>query len=220
MTVDTTGVRHAAWLHIAGFPASSLSTALAIGYAESGLNDKATHNNSNGTVDYGFMQVNSGHRDVITPSVLLNNSWSDPSVNSSFAFTVYQQAGNSFEPWSTFTGGTYQKYLPQAQQDVANLQANGPGYEQNLENHVGSEPAVTGIGAKGEPAFTPEQGNTNPLSGALSGLGSALAGTFTNAISNLVLVLVALVLLVLGVVILLHKDAGKAAGVAVKAALL
>lgn len=81
--------------HDAGFPDGELVTAVAVAIAESGLNERATHRNSNGSVDYGLWQINSVHN---FPEITAGQ-WSDPKVNAQLALRVWHAQG--WDAWST-----------------------------------------------------------------------------------------------------------------------
>jgi hypothetical protein len=42
----------------------------------------------------------------------------DPQTNANAAFAIYQQAGDSFTPWTTFNTGAYSEYLDRAGNEV------------------------------------------------------------------------------------------------------
>lgn len=93
----------------AGFPAEQLTTAVAIGLAESGGNPTATHLNDNGTTDYGLWQIDSVHT-----AILASGDWRDPASNARMALAVWQASGGSWTPWATFTSGAYTGHLAAA----------------------------------------------------------------------------------------------------------
>jgi hypothetical protein len=64
------------------------------------------HYNTNGTLDWGFFQINTVHleRPGLNLSALL-----DCKANIDFAYVLYQERG--FAPWSTYNNGAYRKYL-------------------------------------------------------------------------------------------------------------
>lgn len=95
----------------AGFSGSDLSIAVAIALAESGgdsnaYNPETAAGTPEGMGSYGLWQIylndHPEFRDV---------NLYDPQTNADAAFSVYQKAGNSFKPWSTFKSGKYQDYL-------------------------------------------------------------------------------------------------------------
>lgn len=69
-------------------------------------NCEAWHHNSDGTLDWGYFQINTIHlaRRGVTLRDLL-----DCKANIDFAYRLYTEEG--FQPWSTFVGGQYEKFL-------------------------------------------------------------------------------------------------------------
>ena len=100
----------------AGFPPGDDVTAAAIALAESGGNQNAYNPEtaagaSAGMGSYGLWQIyRTAH-----PEFTIENLY-DARTNASAAFTVYLQAGRSFNPWSTFKSGAYLAYVPDAAQ--------------------------------------------------------------------------------------------------------
>ncbi len=96
----------------AGFVGQDAVTAAAIALAESGGNPNAYNpETAAGTApnmgSYGLWQIYlQAH-----PEFSIENL-KDPKTNASAAFTTYQEAGNSFQPWSTFKSGAYTAYVP------------------------------------------------------------------------------------------------------------
>lgn len=96
----------------AGFPTSQISVAVAVALAESSGNPNAYNpetaaGNAPGQGSYGLWQINlAAHPEF--------ESWNlfDPQANANAAYRVWQQAGGSFSPWTTFRTGTYQAFLP------------------------------------------------------------------------------------------------------------
>ncbi len=86
--------------------ADNLAIAVAIALAESGGRDDATHDNPNGSTDYGLWQINSVHTDILG-----SGDWRDPQVNARMARVVYEQSGAKFTPWSTYNSGAYRLFL-------------------------------------------------------------------------------------------------------------
>ena len=64
------------------------------------------HYNSDGTLDWGYFQINTVHlkRAGVNLRDLL-----DCKANIDFAYVLYRERG--FEPWTTYTSGSYRKYL-------------------------------------------------------------------------------------------------------------
>lgn len=98
----------------AGFSGTDLVTAVAIAYAESSGNPDAV--GDSGT-SYGLWQIHY----TVHPETYTNDPTElfDPQKNANAAFSIFQAAGNSFRPWSTFTNGMYQSHLQQANQEVS-----------------------------------------------------------------------------------------------------
>lgn len=102
----------------AGFQGNDLITAVAIALAESGGNPGVVGDQSitpGGSI--GLWQINLRWHPEYTAAMLV-----DPQTNANAAFAIYQAAGNSFTPWSTFKSGAYTAYLNNAQ-DGANVVA-------------------------------------------------------------------------------------------------
>lgn len=91
----------------AGFSEADIPTVVAISQAESSGRANAVNNaNTNGTSDYGLMQINSVHSDLLG-----KYDWKDPQQNLDMAYQIYKDAGNSFTPWSTYNSGDYNKFM-------------------------------------------------------------------------------------------------------------
>lgn len=87
----------------AGFSGSDLSIAVAIALAESSGNPNAVGDNGD---SIGLWQINLPNHPEYA-----NVDLTDPQTNANAAFAIYQQAGNSFTPWTTFKTGAYQQYM-------------------------------------------------------------------------------------------------------------
>lgn len=91
----------------AGGPSSVAPVAAAIAIAESGGNPAAVGPTWNGDAgSIGLWQIQTGAHPQWTVAQLEN-----PQTNAQAAVSIYQAAGNAFTPWSTYTEGTYLKYL-------------------------------------------------------------------------------------------------------------
>lgn len=88
-------------LRAAGFSPPAAMVGTGIMYAESRRVVEATHRNSNGSTDYGLMQINSIHGYDAKRLV------SDPLYNADCAYKIYKDAGNTWGPWSTYHNGSY-----------------------------------------------------------------------------------------------------------------
>lgn len=89
----------------AGFEGFALVEAVAIAYAESSGDPDAVGDVNRGR-SIGLWQINLRAHPEYTEEEL-----HDPQTNANAAFAVYQQAGNSFTPWTTFNTGAYSKNL-------------------------------------------------------------------------------------------------------------
>ena len=74
-----------------------------IGWAESRLNTEAKNTNTNGTIDRGWLQINSIHVDAGKLSV---EDCFDPLKAAQFAFKL-SSGGTNFKPWVAFNTGAY-----------------------------------------------------------------------------------------------------------------
>jgi hypothetical protein len=74
-----------------------------IGWAESRLRSDAEHTNTNGTIDRGWLQINSIHVDAGKLTVA---DCFDARKSAEFAFKL-SNGGTKFTPWSTFNSGAY-----------------------------------------------------------------------------------------------------------------
>jgi len=97
----------------AGFSGNDLATAVAIALAESSGNPTAVGDlNLTPGGSVGLWQINlKAHPD-------LAGDLTDPQTNANAAYAIYQAAGNSFHPWTTYKTGAYTAYLATAQQVV------------------------------------------------------------------------------------------------------
>ena len=64
------------------------------------------HYNSNGTLDWGYFQINTVHLE--RPGLNLRDLL-DCKANIDFAYQLYQERG--FAPWTTYNSGAYLKFL-------------------------------------------------------------------------------------------------------------
>lgn len=118
----------------AGGPTNQAPTAAAIAEAESGGNPDAaypgqtikpgTGSNTDATGLWQILGVPSG----FTPSELTN-----PLDNAQMAVAKYNQAGDSFTPWQTYTSGAYSQYL-QGDVNPTSVAAEGSTQEQASGN--------------------------------------------------------------------------------------
>jgi hypothetical protein len=102
---------------ISGGKNAPVVIAIAVAWAESSGNTQA-HNSTPPDDSYGLWQVNMygslGPARRRAFGLSDNKDLFSASTNARVAFTIFQQAGNSFRPWSTYGSGAYKQYLDQA----------------------------------------------------------------------------------------------------------
>ena len=108
----------------AGFSGQDLVTAVAVAMAESSGNPDALGDIGIGQGSFGLWQISSKYYPEFGPDF---TTLYDPQTNANAAFQVYQAAGNSFSPWSTFKSGSYQSFLSSVATDVAIAVTQNPG---------------------------------------------------------------------------------------------
>jgi len=83
--------------------------AYAICMAESGGNPVKDNAglNSDGSVDFGLMQVNSIHADMVGGNL---ERLRDPETNIKIAYSL-SKGGSDWTPWSAYNNGKYRKFL-------------------------------------------------------------------------------------------------------------
>ena len=199
----------AGYLYAAGWTGQAWIGAVAIAMAESGLDPSAKGGpNKNGSYDWGLMQINDVHK----PTDLQK---SDAVQNGKLALQIFRARG-TFKDWATFNNGNFVKHMPDAKAGVLAWQKmTKPQKDQVLANDA--------LRNQAHKSFAEKVGISNPVSDVSGAIGNGIngltAGLF-KAGANAAAVVTALVLLVLAVVILTKTTPGKAAGVAVKAAML
>lgn len=121
----------AQYAYNAGFRGDGLSTAVAVAMAESSgdptqLGDVGLENATYGP-SVGLWQirsVNPGYGNATERAQRNAQANLDPSTNATDAYAISRQ-GTNFQPWSTYTGGAYRRYLPQAQAAAQSVTAAG-----------------------------------------------------------------------------------------------
>lgn len=94
----------------AGFEGDDLATAVAVALAESSGNPSAVGDlNITPGGSIGLWQVNLKAHPEYSADEL-----TDPQTNANAAFAIYQAAGGTFRPWSTFNSGAYLAHLDSA----------------------------------------------------------------------------------------------------------
>lgn len=111
-------------VHGAGWRGDDVAIGAAIIMAESRGNPSAINpNNPNGTIDRGLWQINSIHEHR-----LQGGDWFDPAVSTRMARDIYADAGNSWQPWSTYSHwGTAQGFYDEARASINKGIAPVPG---------------------------------------------------------------------------------------------
>lgn len=89
----------------AGFSGQAQSTIIAIAQAESSLNTQARHINADGSVDRGVVQINARWHPEVSDACAY-----DPACAFKAAYRI-SGGGTSFTQWSTFTNGSYLRFL-------------------------------------------------------------------------------------------------------------
>lgn len=115
VTGNLTASQIATYAANAGFTGQDLITAVAIALAESSGNPNAYNpetaaNTPSGQGSYGLWQIYLN----MHPEFAGQNLY-DPQTNANAAFQVYTEAGGTFTPWSTYSGGAYLAQLDAAQ---------------------------------------------------------------------------------------------------------
>lgn len=180
----------------AGFTGNNSIIAAAIAMAESGGNPNAynaelSSNTPLGNGSRGLWQIYGNAHPEYN-----NNSMYNPIDNAKAAFAIYQAAGNSFTPWSTYKSGAYMQYL-------MNTSTNTNG-NSGYNPMPGSSPAQTISGWLGNLGST-LSGN-NPISNAgsfLTNLPSTLSAWFAKGEMLIVIVIIGLI----GLYLLLEQPA-------------
>lgn len=102
----------------AGFQGDDLATAVAVALAESGGNPQAYNPEKaarapEGMGSFGLWQIyKNAHPEFAGENLF------DPQTNAAAAFAIYQAAGSSFGPWSTFKNGAYSARLDAVNQTL------------------------------------------------------------------------------------------------------
>jgi hypothetical protein len=125
----------------AGFSGSALNTAVAVALAESSGNPNVigdTNLTPGGSV--GLWQINLAAHPEYDASSLM-----DPQANADAAFDIYQQAGGSFTPWTTFNTGAYTAALPSTPTSI-NIGDDLNVETSSLADSLGIDPNVLLIG--------------------------------------------------------------------------
>lgn len=94
-----------------GFPttdSNNFAVCIAIAKAESSGRTDAVNHNTDGSTDKGLWQINSVHDDMMS-----GQDRFDPNVNARLMMLISNN-GSNWQPWSTYTNGAYQNFIPEA----------------------------------------------------------------------------------------------------------
>lgn len=95
----------------AGFRGDALATEVAIMWAESGGANINSRPNADGSVDRGYMQLNSKAQAIFSDACA-----ADLQCSENAAHAIYQGWGNTFKAWAAHENGSYWKFLGAARQ--------------------------------------------------------------------------------------------------------
>ena len=122
------------WVQAGGNPAYK-AIAAAIAMAESGGQQYATDNDSNGTQDRGYWQINSSHGSLST---------FDPLGNARAAISISSN-GSNWTPWTTYTSGAYLQYLTAGQASSSTAKTGTTSKASSLTAMTGTTSSATGV---------------------------------------------------------------------------
>lgn len=152
-----------------GWPWDKVGWVIAVAFAESSWDTEAVHPNSNGTTDYGLMQVNTVHKNLVNffpPS----DKWKDPATNLMAAKSVWDVEGDA--AWNSSLAGHDDKI---AVGNAAAQQAQAQPLPQEIVDSIKNGVSITGIIVDGSGQTTTQVGGvvTDALSNifSLDGLG-------------------------------------------------
>jgi Lysozyme like domain len=165
------------WIN-AGGPKAVAPIAAAIALAESSGNPQAINpTDNNGTqTSWGLWQISNGTHNQPVANIL------SPTVNAQQAVAKYQDAGNSFAPWGTYTSGAYRADLapgttPDPNVPTATLTGSTtPGGDNPATCIIGAgEGGIFGIGAASTCFFSKSEARAL-IGGLVLGGGFAVMG--------------------------------------------
>lgn len=105
----------------AGFPASSMVTAVAIALAESSCDPNKTNKNGssgdcpNGSTDRGLWQINDCYHPEVNEACAF-----DAACNAKAALAI-SSGGTNWSPWAAYNNGAYKHHIDEAQAAVDRL---------------------------------------------------------------------------------------------------
>lgn len=122
------------YLYAAGFRGRDLDVAVAVGMAESGGKVRAKNRNSDGSVDRGFMQINSVHGAMSTM---------DPTKNARSAKKLHSRRGG-FADWVAFNSGAHRKHMGNVGSGSGSLAGTGASRSDGISDRLGKIKEATG----------------------------------------------------------------------------
>jgi lysozyme-like protein len=166
----------------AGFTGNDLTVAVAVALAESG-GDPRNHNPNPPDNSYGLWQINMlgdmGPDRRKRFGLKSNEELYDPATNARVAYRIYkEQGGSTFKPWTTYTRGTYKKFMDKAGGAVSDTDAGT--------------------------ATEPTAGTTD--GGIVTGGLNALGGNIFRAVQSVGASMVGILLIIAAVVILIMQS--------------
>ena len=110
----------------AGGPSAVAPIAAAIAMAESSGSDVIQQGQPYSTTGWGLWQITPGNSE---PSIGSDNALLNPETNAKAAVAKFKQAGNSFNPWTTYTSGGYKNFMQSgvAATDTSGYTSSGSG---------------------------------------------------------------------------------------------
>jgi hypothetical protein len=120
--VQLSEAQAATYLYDAGFRGQDLTISIAVAHAESGFDATDVNHDSNGTSDWGLMQINSSHG-------YSESDMFDPAKNTTAAYKLWKdtqgEPNGGWKQWSTYNSGKYKHRLASATTAAQNVTANG-----------------------------------------------------------------------------------------------
>ena len=112
--------RGARYFHDAGFRDRNVIVMLAIADAESDRFERAEHQNDDGTIDRGWVQINSQFVDT---GLITVEDCFDAAASARFAYSLFQRRDRSFTAWAAYTSGRWEeeRHLLTATRGLANM---------------------------------------------------------------------------------------------------
>jgi hypothetical protein len=114
------GQEAARLLHDAGFHDRNLVVMLAVADAEADRYTEATHENDDGSIDRGWLQINSVW---VTNGVISEQDCFDPAKSAAFAYQLFLRRNKNFSAWAAYTSGRWEeaRHLRVATRGFANM---------------------------------------------------------------------------------------------------